>query len=86
VRYRRLFGVVGALGSMGSWCGRLHGSFRSRGLFGVRGPEGSERAALTWLTRASSGKARELVQVSGLGDETARFLAVKALEASGPGQ
>jgi hypothetical protein len=49
-------GIEGSSGSRvhrapkGSWCGGLHGSSRFCGLFGVRGPEGLERAALTWLT------------------------------------
>jgi len=55
-RCRRLWRVFGVLGFIESWCGRLSASTRFGGLFGVRSPECSERAAPTWLKEQVSGR------------------------------
>jgi hypothetical protein len=55
-RCRRLWRVFGVLGFIESWCGRLSASTRFGGLFGVRSPECSERAAPTWLIEQVSGR------------------------------
>lgn len=77
---------VGSLSGRGRFA--LHGAMVCRvaagtvrrGLFRAHGSRDWERVVRAWLER-QVGKARELEQVRGLGDETARILVVKTLEA-----
>lgn len=84
-------GVGGSRGYWVPWASRSHG------VDGCMGHEGpwilrSPRSRRLWAGgtdvahRASTGKARELVQVGGLGDENAAFQAVNALKACRRGQ
>jgi len=84
-RCRRLFRVLGALSFLESWCGRLHWGSRCHGFFGAWGRQLCSCGAHVAQT-AISEKARELVQVSGLGDESARLWIVNALEAGRLGE
>jgi hypothetical protein len=83
---KTLAGIRVFQASFESWCGRALRVLETLRTFASSRCRGLRASGVHVAHKAGFGKARELVQVSDLGDEMARFLVVKALKACRLGQ